>query len=373
VPGSAGTVHAVLPGDVDDEAVPSGGNTYDRRVLVGLVADGWTVHEIVAAGSWPRPSPADADALGARLAEVPDDAVVLLDGLVACGVPAVLAPHAPRLRLVVLVHLPLGDEVGLPRADATDLAARERAVLHLATAVVTTSAWTERRLVAVHAVDPARVHVAPPGVDPAPVAGGTAITGGPPRLLCVGALTPTKGQDLLVDALARVAHRPWTCRLVGPVARDPAFARAVRAAIVRHGLADRVLVTGPLRGPALDAAYAAADLLVLPSRTESYGMVVSEALARGIPVVAAAVGGVPEALDGPAGATGPRPGTLVPAEDVGALARALLGWSEQAPLRSGWRLSASGRRGTLQAWDTTSRHLARVLADPRSPAPRWRG
>ena len=212
---------------------------------------------------------------------------MLVDGLVACGVPEVVVPAARRLALVVLLHLPLGDEWGAP----PELAARERAVLAAAAAVVATSPWAARRVVALHGLDPARVAVAAPGVDPAPrapAADGTA-------LLCVGSITPTKGQDLLVDALAGVRHLAWTCTLAGPP-RDPAHVAAIRDAVQRHGLGGRVRLTGPLTGAALDAAYAAADLLVVPSRAETYGMVVTEALARGVPVLASDAGGLPETL-----------------------------------------------------------------------------
>lgn len=356
-------VHALLPGDVD--RVPSGGNVYDRRVLAGLAGLGHDVAEHLVAGPWPDGDPA---VVARVLAAVPDGAAVLLDGLVACGVPEALAPHADRLHLVVLVHLPLADEAGLAAPVARDRHARERRALDHAVAVVTTSRWTAARVIARHGLDPARVHVALPGVDPAPVAPGSLVTGVPPRLLCLGALTPTKGQDVLVEALAGVADRPWTAVLAGPADRDHGFVVRLRAAIARHGLAGRVEVPGPLGGRRLDAVWAATDLLVLPSRAETYGLVVTEALARGVPVVASRVGGVPEAMA--AGASGSdatrtvEPGTWVPPENVPALARTLQRWLDHPGLRSGWRLSALGRRGTLRPWCSPSRRISPVLLPP---------
>ncbi|MEU5935423.1 glycosyltransferase family 1 protein, partial [Micromonospora sp. NPDC047187] len=130
-------VHVVLPGDIDDPATPSGGNSYDRRICAGLGERGWSVHEHPVPGGWPHPDPADRATLGKVLAATPDDAVVLIDGLIASAVPDLLAPHARRLRLVLLVHLPLDDE---PEARA----------LAAARAVVTTSEWTRRALLARH-------------------------------------------------------------------------------------------------------------------------------------------------------------------------------------------------------------------------------
>jgi glycosyltransferase involved in cell wall biosynthesis len=352
----ARTVHVVVPADIDDPARPSGGNAYDRRVCRALPAAGLAVHEIAVAGAWPEPGPAARAELDRHLTAAPDGADVLLDGLVGCAVPDVLAPHARRLRLVVLVHLPLGDEAGLPPATAADRTARERATLHAAAAVVTTSPWAARRLVVVHGLPADRVHVVPPGVEPAPLAdAGEAGT----RLLCVGSITPSKGQDLLVEALARIADREWTCRLVGPLTRDAAHVAVVRGLVQRHGLGDRVEIAGPRTGPALDAAYAAADLLVLPSRAESYGMVVTEALARGIPVLAAGVDGVPETLG--RAPNGTVPGLLVPPEDVASLAAAVRRWLDQPDVRGVARAAARQRRAALTGWEVTARCLADVL------------
>lgn len=351
---SEAVLHAVLPGDVD--TVPSGGNVYDRRVLTELRQRGWDVHEHPLAGTWPRPDLATRRTLAAVLDGIGEGAAVLLDGLVACGVPELLAPHSRRLRMAMLVHLPLADEVGRPSAVVADLHARERAALGHAHAVVTTSRWTAYRLVARHGIEPGRVHVVPPGVDPAGVARGSAVTGAPPRLCCVGALTPTKGQDVQVAALARLADLRWTAALVGPQSRDPGFVRTLRGAIARHGLADRVTMTGVRRGAAFDAELEVADLLVLPSRVEAYGMVVPEALARGIPVVASAVGGVSEAM----GADGPLPGVCVPPGDASALVAALHGPLQDPAVRGEWRIRALGRRGRLATWSIATGRLASV-------------
>ncbi|GDY32540.1 glycosyltransferase family 4 protein [Gandjariella thermophila] len=350
------TVHAVLPGDVADPTSPSGGNIYDLRVCRDLAAEhGWRVHRIAVPGSWPRPGDAARAALDRALADLPDGAAVLLDGLVGCGVPEVVVPHAHRLRLVVLVHLPLADEIGLPAEVAADLADRERRTLRAARAVVVTSAWTARRLAARGMAD-APVHVAPPGSDPAPLAPGT---GDGSALLCVAAVTPHKGHDLLVDALARVADLAWQCDCAGPLHRAPDHVAEVRRRIDRYGLGDRVRLLGPLDRPELDAAYAAADLVVLASRGETYGMVLPEALRRGIPVLATAVGAVPDTLGrAPDGGV---PGMLVPPEDAGALAGALRRWLTEPELRRRLHASATSVRGILGTWQETSRLIAGVL------------
>jgi glycosyltransferase involved in cell wall biosynthesis len=279
----------------------------------------------------------------------------LVDGLIASTVPEILVPAASRLALVVLVHLPLGD--GPPGHDIVDADARERAVLLAASAVVTTSSWTRERLVDRYRLDRSRVHVAEPGVDLADPAPGTPAGN---ELLCVGAVTPHKGHDLLFAALTTVADLPWRCVCVGRLDRDPPFVDVLRRRIVRQGLDDRVVFRGPYGAEQLTRAYAGADVLVLPSRAETYGMVVTEALACGLPVIATDVGGVPEALGQTA--DGRRAGRLIAPDDPGALSAALRSWLCDGELRLRLRQAAAERRATLPGWTDTMRAIAPVLA-----------
>jgi glycosyltransferase involved in cell wall biosynthesis len=331
-------VHFVVPDGIDDPARPSGGNVYDRHLSRGLTSIGWSVSEHAVPGFWSPPDAAAFAALDRAVRRIPDGAVVLLDGLVASTAPEVLVPQADRLRLVVLVHMPLADE-------------RERAMLSAAAAVITTSEWSRRRLLELYGLAAERLHVAEPGVDAADLATGTE-TG--EELLCVAAVTPGKGHDVLLDALAAMPELSWRCVCVGRLDRDPEFVETLP-------LDERVTFAGPRTGAALDRSYAGADLLVLPSRAETYGMVVLEALARGLPVVATDVGGVTEALGH--GAGGVRPGLLVPPDDAAALAAALRTWLGDADVREQLRRAARERRESLASWSTTTSVIADVLSE----------
>ncbi|MDT0301844.1 glycosyltransferase family 4 protein [Streptomonospora wellingtoniae] len=360
-PGGAGarrpaTVHALLPGGIDDPASPSGGNVYDRRLCRALADTGRPVAEIAVPGSWPRPGAAARARLADALAALPDGSLVLADGLVCCGVPEIAAEHARRLRLAALVHLPLAAETGLPSGLAADLDARERATLRACAAVVATSAWAARWLADHHGLAGGRTHAVEPGVDPAPLADGT---DGATRLLCVASLTPRKGHDVLAEALAAVADLEWTCVCAGSADRDPEHAAALRRSLDRRGIADRVRLAGPLGGAELERAYASADLAVLPSHWETYGMAVTESLARGVPVLTTDGGALPHTLgtipDGTA------PGMVVPAGDASALAAALREWLGSETLRARLRGLAQRRRATLTPWTAVAARMEAVL------------
>jgi glycosyltransferase involved in cell wall biosynthesis len=345
------TVHVVLPQGIDDPARRSGGNVYDRRACDGLRGLGWQVREHTVPGAWPSPNAELHAPLSDVVSGLDDGTVVLVDGLVASGAPDVLVPQSSRLRLVVLVHLPLGVD-----ASSATVPTDERAVLSAATAVVTTSDWTRRWLLATYGLEAPRVHVAEPGVDEAEPAPGTSDGG---ALLCVAAVAPHKGHDVLLAALRGIPDLPWRCVCVGSTTRAPQFAETLARDAASAGLAGRFVLAGHRVGPELDSCYAGADVLVLPSRTETYGLVVTEALARGLPVIASDVGGVRQALgdDG----SGGLPGLLVPPEDRAALAAALRRWLGQPGLRSALRESAAARRSTLPRWAATAETISRVL------------
>jgi glycosyltransferase involved in cell wall biosynthesis len=275
----------------------------------------------------------------------------LLDGLVASPAPEVLTSETLRLQLVVLVHMPLG--LGTMDGCAR---ARERAALWAAASIVTTSAWARWALLELYSLPRDRVHVVEPGVDPAALAQGSETAG---ALLSVAAVIPDKGHDVLVDALARLTGLSWQCLCAGSLERDPAFVERLRRRVLDGGMRGRVRFSGAQTEADLASSYAAADVLVLPSRAETYGMVIAEALARGLPVVAAEVGGVPEALGH--GADGTLPGLLVPPGDPAALRDALRAWLEDAGLRRRLRRAARERRASLRDWSKTSSAVADVL------------
>ncbi len=284
------------------------------------------------------------------LASVPKGAATLVDGLAFGALPPDMLADID-LGLAALVHHPLADETGLSDSDVMRFKARERAALGTAQAVVVTSRHTLETLVSGYGVKRDRLFLAPPGTDPGTRANGAVAV---PKLLTVATLTHRKAHDVLIEALSLIADLPWTSDLVGSLDRDPQVTAAIRALIKTHGLESRVTLLGELEDGALDAAYTGADVFVLPSRHEGFGMVFAEAMAHGLPIVACAAGAVTETV--PEGA-----GILVPSNDPRALADALRNVLADRTYRARLGNAAWDHGQGLQTWRDTATQVGEAL------------
>lgn len=347
------SVVLLVPGDLQTR---TGGYGYDREIVAGLRDLGWTVDVLPVDRSFPMPGPEARAHAVAALAAVPDGTLVLADGLAFGAMADEAEREADRLRWVGLVHHPLALETGVPPDDARRLFESERRALATTRGVVVTSAATVASL-ARYGVPADRIAVVRPGTAPAPVARGTRDRGGPDTpvaLLAVATLTKRKGYDVLFDALAPLLHLPWRLTCAGGDTFDPPTARALKAQAAAAGLGDRVAFPGSLDASALDAAYDAADVFVLPTRHEGYGMAIAEAVARGLPVVSTPTGAIPELVD-------ERSGALVPIDDVDALSSALARVLGDDDARRRLAAGARARRVTLPTWQDAARRMADAL------------
>lgn len=335
----------VHPGDL---ATVTGGYAYDRHVLAEFAAAGLDAAPLRLDGAFPLPSQAEVEAALSRLAATPEGTVLLCDGLAFGALPAGGLRGVGR-PLVALVHHPLALETGLDPETAGRLHASEQAALAVADAIIAISPETRRILVERYAVAPERITLALPGTDPARRAPADAV---PPRLLAIGSLTPRKGYDVLLEALARLDGLAFSLTIIGSPRLDPDTAgRIARMAAALP--AGRVQLAGEVSPATLQAAYAAADIVVHPALYEGYGMVLAEALRRGIPVVCTTGGAAAETVPGGAG-------LKVPPGDADALAAALRTVICDPALRRRLAEAAFAAGQALPTWRDTARIIANV-------------
>ncbi|HDZ47302.1 hypothetical protein LCGC14_0027020 [marine sediment metagenome] len=339
-----------------DPAQRTGGYLYDAHIVSALGDQGWDIDVIGLAGRFPDANAEAAAALSQALEALPEGASVVIDGLAMGALPAVVAQHAQRLEITALLHHPLGDELGLDAVDQQRFHRSELSALAAAARIIVTSHFTARRLpeLAAHYGLPlnANVVVVEPGVAQAPISP-AAEAGEALRLLCVATLTPRKGQDVLVKALAGVAGDHWQCDCYG-AARDPEFTQRVAQLIEQHDLQSRVYLHGECDSETLESAYRNAHALVLPSWYEGYGMVITEALAHGLPVITTTGGALRDTLPASAGLS-VEPGDSEALQDV------LSRFCHDAELRQQLRQGAAKARNELSDWQEAGAAFAGAL------------
>ena len=371
----------------------SGGNVYNARLAQGLRTLGVEVEMLAVDGTWPEADANERRRLGSLLsargpgAEYTSGTVTLVDGLIACGAADELeAAAAAGHPAWVLLHMPSPSH-----PDG------ERRALRAAAGAICTSSSAAAHISERHGLTASRVAL--PGTDPAPVAAGSQ----PPHIIAVAALLSNKCQLLTVAALAKLQDLAWTASLIGTVDADAAYAAQVRAAVTANGLDRRIRLTGQLAGDALADEWHRADLSLLVSRAEAFGLVVTESLARGIPVIVREGTGAVEALGLTAGGKGggedgaqeggqgeqkggsaahpaPKdkanalPGTAVvlagPEHNhPDALATVIRQWLLDSELRGEWQTAALAAREQLPGWDSTARDVLAILETSVLEAP----
>jgi glycosyltransferase involved in cell wall biosynthesis len=341
-------VTVIVPGRIETR---TGGYIYDRRIAAGLRARGWTVEIREIDDSFPHPTAAALAEAGRVLAAIPDGSTVVIDGLAFGAMPAQAEREAARLHLVALVHAPLAAEAGLDADTRARLEAGETRALAAASLAVVTGSSTIAELKR-YGGQCDRIVLIEPGTDRVPLARGS--RGAPLQLLSVAALTPGKGHEILFRALAVLPHRDWHLSCAGSLDRHPQTVERLRSQLHADALEDHVSLVGELDDTGLADAYDRADLFVLATWHETYGMAVAEALAHGLPVVSTTTGAIPDLV-------GDAAGVLVAPGDVRALAAALTRVLGDAGLRERLRDGARRVRDRLPTWDDAATRMAAAL------------
>ncbi len=336
-----------IPGDLD---TPTGGYRYDKRVIAELPAFGWRAKHLALAADYPSPSEQTLADTAKIFSEIDPNVLVMIDGLALGAIPRTTL-RALKARLVALVHHPLAFETGLTAERIDYLHRTEREALARAVATIATSGSTAALLMREFNVARDTLTVAEPGTALSAQAKGDAV---PMRLLSVGAITRRKGHDTLAKALSRIRDLDWEWRIAGSTDRDAIAMETLNREIADGKISERTTLLGPLDDAGLEKEYSAASIFVLPSHFEGYGMAFTEALARGLPVVAGTGGALIETVPKDAG-------VFVTPGNAGELAltlRKLLTDPAQIKKRAdaAWNYASS-----LPRWSETAKAVAAAL------------
>ncbi|MEQ1613868.1 MAG: glycosyltransferase family 4 protein, partial [Hyphomicrobiaceae bacterium] len=241
---------------------------------------------------------------------------------------------------------------GIAPERAAELLASETAALAHAKHVIVTSPMTGKLVEAHLAVPPSKITVAEPGTDAAPRA---TCSGKPLQLLAVGSIVPRKGYTVLIEALRALPPGDWRLTIAG-ADRDADERARVDAAIAASGRAERITLAGAVDDETLATLYAAADLFVMPSLFEGYGMVLAEAMARGLPIVCTTGGAAAETVPDAAA-------LKVPPGEASALSVALAKAIGDDSLRASLADASWAAGQSLPRWTDTARIIADVIKD----------
>ena len=344
-----------IPGDID---TPTGGYIYDRRIIEGLRDLGWQVDLVGLGDGFPFPGTATLAFAKQALDAIPAGCPVLIDGLALGVMPEIARQLSASHTLIALVHHPLAREAGLSLAQAEAFKESETDALSHVSQVIVTSPATARTLIADFGIRAEQTHVVLPGTD-RPKVISTQQTKRDfslerLRLLSVGSITPRKGFDVLMASLALVKDLPWELAIAGDRSRDAHAPLQLDQDIERFGLRDRVHQLGAVTSEELESLYLGADVFVLASHYEGYGMAFAEALAHGLPVIATTGGAIPETVPLTAG-------ILVEPGDVTQFAQALRQIMSDANLRETLTQGALEAAQSQPDWVQSAKIFAAVL------------
>jgi glycosyltransferase involved in cell wall biosynthesis len=338
---------------VGDTGRKTGGYLYNGRVISGLRNRGFEIEEVVAGGASPDEQRTAAPRFGSTFDPARFDAIVV-DAFARIAV----APHVDRWLswrpVVALVHeLPSVAGGGSWPGTVASERNYEESLLRADRLVAVSDHG--RNVLLGRGVSPGRIHVVPPGFDSIPVGVGSHVQrgGGPVRALCVAQWIERKGIRTLVEAWTLRERKGAVLELIGETDADPDYAVQVTDAI-ETAPRGSIVVSGCVDDAALGASYAAADLFVLPSRYEGYGIVYAEALARGLPIIACDAGPVPDLV-------GREAAVLVRPDDREALSAALGLLLGDPTLRVRMSAAASRRASRLPGWEHTVTGFEQVL------------
>ena len=343
----------IIPGDIN---LPTGGYRYDRKILEQWSSIGLDTQLVSLEGNFPNLETTQIANFTQRADDLPLADVAVIDGLAGGVLPDFVKALSERMPVVALVHHPLFLENGLSQNQVEKLKASEAAGLGWASAIVTTSHETAKTVSSFFGFPPNKIHSVLPGVVRGKISKGSETE--TVNLLCVASIIERKGHRFLLDALKGLRELNWHLDCIGMTSSDPELYSDLMQSVDSSDMGDQISFHGSVTEIQIENAYERADIFVLPSLYEGYGMAYAEAIVRGIPVIGTTAGAIPDTVPKSCG-------ILVAPQNTSALETALRQMITDNELRHQYRKAALDAEPTFPTWSQSAEAFANILESVR--------
>ncbi len=218
---------------------------------------------------------------------IKSSSIVIIDSLILGTIPEILEKFTSKHIVAGMIHLPLSLNPSFSENEKKYFRERENSSFKHCTLLIVTSDFTKSELIKSGIYDE-KIHVVTPGINTS--INQRSYPDKPKNLLCVSRILSSKGQLDLINALANLQHFNWNLTLCGGYDEQDDYYKEIRNRILISGLEDRIDFTGELPGLEVEKYYQQTDLFILPSYFETYSMVLQEAMAFKLPLIAANAG-----------------------------------------------------------------------------------
>jgi glycosyltransferase involved in cell wall biosynthesis len=341
------TIYFLITGNLNSL---TGGYLYNSHMINGLKVMGHTVFVLGTDWQWK-----DGESLEKicrfNLEKLPHGTCVVVDSIILASLHHIVQEFRERLIFLGLIHLPSSYDIS--SGVRGELSGEELTALKQVHQVIVTGRFTFE-LLCNDGLNPSKIRIVEPGTDLFPRK--KRYKPVPSELLCISNYSALKAQDVLIRALNRLKARDWTLHLYGDADRDKEYSAFVRSLIQLQTMENRIIMHGIVERDEISTVYLDADLFVMPSLFESYGMALTESLAHGIPVVTTLAGNIPYTV--PAGM-----GILIEPANEEQLAEAICTLLDDPQKYSNLCVAASQYYRQVRSWEQAVTDFEMIIRD----------
>lgn len=341
------TVYFLISGNLHSL---TGGYLYNTHIINGLKGMGHRVDILGTDWHWK-----DSDSLEKicryNLEKLPHGTCIVVDSLLLASLHHIVQEFGDRLMFLGLIHLPASYDI-LSGVHG-ELAVEELVALNHMRRVIVTGRFTFD-LLCNAGLDSDKIRIVEPGTERFPRKKQYKLV--PSELLYIANYSALKAQDVLIRALCRITAWDWTLHLYGDMERDREYTASVRSLIQQLKMEHKIIMHGIVERLEISSVFLNADLFVMPSLFESYGMALSESLAHGLPVVTTSAGNIPYTV--PAGM-----GLLTEPGDEEQLADAIRSLFDDPARYSALCSAASQYNKQVRSWEKAVADFETILLE----------